>query len=436
MSHLDRFKLDISRSFQLFSVCRQGVTFVTGIILAKSALSVEDIGIYEVWMFLGMIISFLGLSGLLQSFLAHFPKSKIEEKGELIIAVFFLVWITTGLIALLIYFFRIPFFSNILGVDEILYLPLVLGFLLFHLNAVLAPYVFLASNKRKSLINYALFYSVGNMLAVMLPLVFSSSLMVLLQVLLCWSVLEHLVLVVTVFRNLSPGSVVTWMKPLIYAALPLTFYSGSGILAQVFDAWLVNHTYGDLGVFAIFRYGARELPGALALAGAFSASMVVVFVEKRSNGLDRIKEGSRRFMHFFFPISFFLFAFSGPLFEWIYSIQFRESAQVFNAYLLLMVSRWVFPQTLLIGLGKNAEILWISFVELFINIVASLILVQYVGMVGIALGTVVAFWIEKILMVFLLNRKYGIRFGDYVPQKLFVRYSLLMLIGYSWTWMM
>ncbi|MBK8504456.1 MAG: polysaccharide biosynthesis C-terminal domain-containing protein [Saprospiraceae bacterium] len=434
--HLNVLDLDASRGFQLFSLSRQAVTFIVGIILARSALSVENIGTYEIWMFLGMIISFLGLSGLLQSFLANFPKSTVSEKRHVCIAAFLLAWMATGFVSLLIYLFKIPFFSNVLGLEEISHLLLVLGFLLFHMNAILAPYIFLARSEPKSLIRYTGFYSVGNILAVLLPLIFGGSLLNLLQCLLIWAVIEHLVLVISVFKNWSfrlPGK---WMKPLLYAAIPLTFYSGSGLLSQLFDVWLVNHTYSDLGVFAIFRYGARELPGALALAGAFSASMVVVYVENKSDGLSRVKEGSRRFMHFFFPVSILLLFFTTPLFEWIYDTQFRESAQIFNAYLLLMISRWVFPQTLLVGLGKNADMLWISFIELFVNVASSLILVNYLGLVGIALGTVLAFWVEKIIMVILLSRKYGIKFKDYVPQSLFVSYSLLMLISYLWTFMM
>ena len=432
LHYLVGINLDASRGFQLFSVSRQAITFIVGMILAKSALSIENIGTYEVWMFLGMIISFLGLSGLLQSFLANYSRANESERRHLVTAAFLLVWTATGLISLFIYLFKIPFFSYVLGVDSISDLPLVFGFLLFHLNSILTPYLFLARSQTRLLIRYTVFYSAGNLLAVLLPLIFSDNLLILLQSLLIWSVIEHGILVIAVFRNGSFKLLGKWMKPLLGAAVPLTFYSGSGLLAQVFDAWLVNHTFGDLGVFAIFRYGARELPGALALAGAFSVSMVVIYVTNKTDGLSRIKEGSRRFMHLFFPVSILLLIFSRTLFEWIYSDEFRESAQIFNTYLLLMISRWVFPQTLLVGLGKNAEMFWISIVELFINITSSLILMNYFGLVGIALGTVFAFWAEKLMMVILLKKKYGIKFGDYVPQALFLRYSLLMLMGYAW----
>ncbi len=425
---------DVAAGFQFFSVCRQGVTFVIAIVLAKSSLSLEEIGIYEIWMYLGMILSFLGLSGFFQAFLALYPGRKPDDRKQIVFTTFLCIWLVTGFLVLLIYSFKKSFFSFFLGVEEISNLPLVLVFLLLHLNAIFASYIFLAEGRQRIFIPYSFFFAIGSVLAVLLPLIFSNELAHLLQSLLVWSILEQLFLLVVIGRNATFKINYAFIRALIIAAVPLTIYAGSGLLAQIFDAWLVTSTFQDLSVFALFKYGAREVPGAIALAAAFNASMIGLYVADRNKSLQRIKMGSQRFMNFFLPFSVLLLFVSKPVFGWIYNDAFRESAAIFNTYLLLMISRWVFPQAVLIGLGKNRALLWISLAELFINIIASLILVQFLGLIGIALGTVIAFFSEKIMMVMILKIKFQISLHEYIPVKNYLTYSSLLVIAYIVSW--
>ncbi|MEZ5032210.1 MAG: hypothetical protein R2787_12460 [Saprospiraceae bacterium] len=54
--------LDRSRVFQLFQVARQGATVLIAILLAKSDLSLGDIGQYEQLLFLGYTLTFFWLT--------------------------------------------------------------------------------------------------------------------------------------------------------------------------------------------------------------------------------------------------------------------------------------------------------------------------------------------------------------------------------------
>jgi O-antigen/teichoic acid export membrane protein len=257
----------------------------------------------------------------------------------------------------------------------------------------------------------------------------------LLNGLIVWAIVEQIILVYLVARFGEVKISISYIKTFILAALPLTIYAGSGMLAQVFDAWLVNYQYGSLSVFAIFKYGARELPGAIALASAFSATMIVSYASKGITGLTRIKEGSRRFMHVFFPISIALMLSSKVLFSLLYNVSFVESAMVFNTYLLIMVSRLLFPQAILIGMNKHSDVFIISLIELAVNIVLSLILIRYFGLVGVALGTALAFWLEKSIMISRLSIKYNIPVFDYAPTKVLLIYSILLVASYGIAWL-
>ena len=170
------------------------------------------------------------------------------------------------------------------------------------------------------------------------------------------------------------------------------------------------------------------------MASAFSASMILAYARNGHDSLGRLKSGTTKFMHIFFPLSILLMFFSRMIFEFLYNSEFEESAMIFNTYLLIMISRWLFPQSVLIAMEKHRDVFRISLIELLLNISLSLLLLPYFGLVGIAMGTVLAFWFEKIIMIFRLKTKYGIGVSEYVPIRIFVFYAGLLVVSYLVSW--
>jgi O-antigen/teichoic acid export membrane protein len=203
--------------------------------------------------------------------------------------------------------------------------------------------------------------------------------------------------------------------PLIAGAL----LSGS---AEYLDGLIVSHYFNEQ-TFAIYRYGAKEFPLVLLLANAFSNGLVPKVSQDLKAGMAEIRQGSLRMMHLFFPLSIGLMVVSGWLYPMMFSAEFAESAQVFNIYLLLVISRVLFPQTLLIGLRHAKAIMYVSAVEISLNVGLSLLFVQWFGLVGIAYATVIAFAVEKLLLMGILWRKEGISPLSYWPWKMHLAYS-------------
>ncbi|MEM6700423.1 MAG: polysaccharide biosynthesis C-terminal domain-containing protein [Bacteroidota bacterium] len=215
-------------------------------------------------------------------------------------------------------------------------------------------------------------------------------------------------------------------------SLPLMLYSLVGGFAQVFDSWLVNFQYdGDPDQFAIFRYGARELPFALAVATAFGSSMLPKLVKSKSESIVEVREKSRILFHLLFPLAIIAAVSSQRLFPLILNPDFQESYLVFNIYLLILTSRLIFPHTILISLEQNKFIFYTSLVELVINITASFFLVQEMGLKGIALGTVIAYAFEKIVYIIHLHRQYQFPFHRYTDVRWWGAYSVI-LAGVVW----
>ena len=214
-------------------------------------------------------------------------------------------------------------------------------------------------------------------------------------------------------------------------ALPLILYAILGGLLPAFDGWLVGYLFeGDEEMFAVFRYGAQELPLALALTNAFSNVMVVEVAADIKRALPLIKARSLRLFHLLFPLSILLMLLSPLLFPLIFNADFSKSVPVFQVYLFVIISRLVFSSTLMIGLKANSTLTWIGGLELLVNIGCSFYLGQKLGLVGIALGTLIAFSFEKVMQCIYLSRKHGISPKEYLDFRWFFGYSALLLCAF------
>jgi len=268
--------------------------------------------------------------------------------------------------------------------------------------------------------------------AIILPVLLGYDLRISFICLAILSVLKYIWLLLLLFEVAQ----VNWKFDLLWdtlkISLPLMLYSMVGGFAQVFDSWLVNFQYeGDPDQFALFRYGARELPFALAVATAFGSSMLPKLVKNKNESLIEVREKSRILFHLLFPLAIVAAFSSQWLFPLVLNPDFQESYLVFNIYLLILTSRLLFPHTILISLEKNKFIFYTSLVELVINVIASFFLVQKMGLMGIALGTVIAYAFEKIVYVIHLHRNYQLPFHRYTDVRWWVFYSVI-LSGVVW----
>lgn len=211
------------------------------------------------------------------------------------------------------------------------------------------------------------------------------------------------------------------------ATWPLMLYAISAGLARSFDAWLVAR-YFDESMFAIFRYGAREFP----LVVALSAGLGIVMISRLTDNsaISELRLRSTRLMHSCYPIIAVLLLTSPSLFELIFGPSYKPAAAIFNIYLLLTLTQFFFPQTIITARGDTKLLWYISLMELIINVVASVILLQWLGIVGIAWGTLIAFAFEKIMLIWLVNKQYAIRPFTYVNLRVWLFYTTILILCY------
>jgi len=135
-------------------------------------------------------------------------------------------------------------------------------------------------------------------------------------------------------------------------------------------------------------------------------------------------------MHFFFPMAIMLIICSKWLFILFFTSSFTDSGRIFAALMLLTIPRLLFPQTILTAMKENKLILICAIVEMLINIVASVLLAQRFGLIGVAYGTVIAFVAEKMLMSVILYYKHNISPSRYISFLPFSIYSGVVIFAY------
>jgi O-antigen/teichoic acid export membrane protein len=133
-------------------------------------------------------------------------------------------------------------------------------------------------------------------------------------------------------------------------------------------------------------------------------------------------------MHFLFPLTAILLLISHTVFPVLFNPEFKESATIFNIYLLLVISRLLMPQTILNGLKISKNIMYASFFELVLNISLSLIFVQFWGIAGIAFATFLAYLFEKIYLTIVVRRKLNIQLQEYLPINFYFLYSVGIVV--------
>ncbi len=427
--HWRGIQRDPVRGFQMFAVVRQATALLISVIVVKN-LDLDEVGVFEVWMFVGMVLALLWLNGAFQSFVTLFPSMKPVDQSRFIGTTYLNIALVTAALAATFLLFKEFLTDRILQMGTIPFLDWALLYLFLHLTASYSSYILLVKKRHQAFLPYSLVYLCAQITAVVVPFVFGGGLREVIYGLVFFAILEQLYLIYLVTRYGTWSISGRQWSQLSRLAVPLGLYAILGSFPQVFDAWLINWWYNDLEVFAVFRYGARELPGSLAMASSFGTAMIVILASDVEDGMNRLRTGVTRLMHLFFPLSSLLILLSPLLFKWIYSEDFILSAFVFNTYLLLMLSRWLFPHTLILAKKDSRILVLVSSLEMLLNISLSIFLIGYWGIMGVAAATVIAYIFEKLALVVITKVRYGLGLFDFVPPGLYFKYCIVLISAF------
>ncbi|MBN1925542.1 MAG: oligosaccharide flippase family protein [Prolixibacteraceae bacterium] len=426
-SAIKNYSLSNVSALQFFQLVRYGAFIVIGILLSKSALGTANIGHYETFLLIATAFSLFWVNGFLKSILPESSGKSNEDVGILLFNSFILLSIFATVAALTVFLLHKPFSSILLNGNPV-YMPAALaGYILFNSPSLLIEYVYLLNNRPKSIISYGLIIFFIQIVIVGVPPFLGYGLNTILMGLFFFSALKFCWLLVVLKKYARPVFMPKIIKTLIIAGLPLVLSMLLSSSAKYIDGFIITSKFTPED-FAIFQYGARELPLALLMANSLGMAMLPRFAGKNIDSpLAELRSEVSRLTWFLFPVSVVLLLSSHWLYPLVFNPQFEASATIFNIYLLLVISRVLFPQTILISKKINRTIVRASLFEVIINAGFSIFLANKIGMVGVAYATFIAYLLEKIYLVIALKRKFGITPGKYLPLKVYFISSFFLI---------
>lgn len=402
-----------------------------GIVFAKSGLTTSQIGQYETFVLIAGAVSFFWLNGLIQGFLPLVKKETIESKSPVLFNVFILVSALALLASLFLIVFEHSIADLLLKKRGVPYLNYLLIYILTSTPASMVEYIYLVRNQGRKIVLYGLISFLLMFVLVVTPAILGMGIGYCIGGLMAGALFRYGWLIILLLRNTTPVLDGEFVRKHLGSSSPLIFsmlLSGS---AQYIDSFIVT-SYFDDATFAIFRYGAREFPLVLLLANAFSISMLPGFADRTqlASNLEKIKSNAQKMSNWMFPLSAIFMLVSHWAFPVVFNVDFSQSATIFNIYILLIISRLLFPQTILIGLKKTRLIMWASLMEIIVNVSCSLTFVRLFGLPGVAYGTFVAYVFEKLLLMVFVSKKCDIRVSSYLNVSRHMVYSLLLAIEF------
>lgn len=435
------------RAGQFAQAARQGAIILVALALPRLGIGREVIGEWEGLLYVGYLLGFGWLTGLLQAYLV---KIRLTRPS----AVAFFSRLAVGGVAL----FSVILVLVAAGLHQPLFSLLRLGeappgwwwfftFLATQWPGLFFEQVLLVRNRAWALTLFSGFSALGFVVAILLPLYLGYELGEALRflalfagakgvVLLAWLLLDHqrtASSTIALAANEEPAAprVKVLLQDWLSTAWPLIAYAIMGTLVTAFDPWFVNYWYaGDEATFATFRYGARELPF---IAAVINGTMVVVLprlTEAPSAGLDLLKSSSRRLFHWIFGAAFFFMLTSHWWWTLVFTDLFTTSLPLFQVYLLLVISRLILPTPVLTAFGHTRLLAIISLSELLSNLALSWVLASYFGLIGIVWATVIADILNRLVLAWYLYYRTGIPPNRYIDLRIFGLYTIGLVLAY------
>jgi O-antigen/teichoic acid export membrane protein len=388
------------------------------------------------FLFIASLLTFFWVTGIIQSLLPLYHRNKTYRKfgdnGGSKSPEIFNAFLMISFFSLLVFAVGHSLKNNfsVFNISgNVPYLNLLLLYILLSSPVCLIEYIYLLNNRSYRILQYGIYTFSVQIILIILPVILGKDLIWSIYGLLAVTGVRWIWLIILLRRYTEMKISTRFMKEHLYLGFPLiltTLISGS---AQYTDGIIVSAIYRDPGMFAWFRYGAKEFPLVLMLASGLNNAMLPEFStrSRMKESLVKIKTKSKNLMHICFPATMIIMLFARWIYPRMFTPEFQKSADVFLIYSLLVIPRLLFPQTIVVGRKKTHITLFAALLELAINIPLSLLMIKWgYNIVGVALATFIVYLFGKIFLIGYVWIKMKIKPIEYVPLKIFAIYSLLL----------
>jgi len=412
--------------YQYNQVVRYVCSFLISVLMVKSALPAVNLGEYEIFIFIAASVSAFWSAGIKNAMFSFYPKLGEREKEQFFPLVFYALIGLSLFVAGGIHFFPTLIIKIFSFQEGIPYLPYLAMFLIFSIPVTLVESIFYLKNDAQRLLNYTHWSQLLTILLVAAVSFYAPDLWSFIYSLILINLIRFLFLIYIVFSK-HPYDF-NWNKTRLFLlfSLPLIVTMLLGYAMDFVDGWFVSY-YFDATYFPVYKYGARELPLSSILFSTLSIAMVPVII-KQGKHTNEIKLRATKLMHWLFPISALLMILSPLFFPLFYNENYKESAFIFNIYLLILISRVLLPQAFCMAFNQFSIIIWTSVFEILVNIILSYWWMQVWGVYGLALATVIAYIFQKVVLIFYNFWKNKISIDQYIDLRYYLIYTSTLVI--------
>ncbi len=198
----------------------------------------------------------------------------------------------------------------------------------------------------------------------------------------------------TVGISLRHGEVARGMRVLLAYGLPLALTGLAGKFAFQFDRLVVSRDF-TTALFAVYVVGAVELPLTAVVQQSVNSVLVPALARHYAAGdlagMSALwRRAIRRTSLVLLPLFVFFMLTADATIRLLFGASYAQSADVFRIYLLLVPLRVATYGLITQAIGRTRINLTASFVLLALNAALVLALVGPLGLIGPALGTVLA----------------------------------------------
>lgn len=413
------------------------ITFlIISIVFTKSHLTRPQIGNWELFLFISSLLSFFWVTGIIQSLLTLYNRNRTfrddgEKEGRKSPEIFN-AFLLISVFSLLVFMLGIPIklmLESSQARPEIPYSNLLLLYILLSNPVTLVEYIYLLNKRPHRILQYGIYTYSAQLVLVLAPVLAGFDEKSAIWGLFAITGVRWVWLIILLRRYTLIKVSYDFIREHLRVGMPLilTFLiSGS---AQYIDGIIISARYADPGVFAMYRYGAKEFPLVLLLANGLSNALLPLFSTREGmrEALVTLRKRSDRLIKYLFPVAIVTMFVARWVYPRLFTPEFQRSADVFMIYLLLTIPRLVFPQTIIIGRRKTNVTLYAAAVEIAVNIPLSLFLIKPYGVVGVALATFIVYFLEKLFLIWYVWKKMKIRPQEYIPLQSWLIFSALLI---------
>lgn len=186
------------------------------------------------------------------------------------------------------------------------------------------------------------------------------------------------------------------------------------------DKWVIGVYFTGDALYAVYEIGAKKLPFITAITSSVSAALVSEYTGRLRAGsygaaLREAQQASTRLSVLLLPALGVIFIYAEEVLLLLFG-GYEASAPIFRIYLCTLLTQLVYPQSILLGLGRSDITARYSIYEFAFNLAMSMLLVVSIGFTGPAVASLLAHFLFTALLLNFCRRTYGMPPAGFFPR--------------------